>query len=250
MQSINNNIFLKLEYDTMKILTKSPGEMLSQYTIYDKLLEDYEYDIKDPIEKEDFKMKFLIILRKLSFTYENVSVINNNKILCAGFDVSNDGKDFFEKLELNKNNDTEYDEIKEDIPNKDMPSEIRVIQFIVDEKLENFYDKKDYNGNTILHNLILYSDFERVKKIINNQNILFFDTKNKNGNTPVDLITDIRISNLIIKEIINNTSLIEGDVIVLEEKVEKLQTSINILIYSIKFSGIILFIFIMYLLFN
>jgi len=240
----SNDIFLKIEYDIMKILTKSPGVMLSQYTIYDELLKDYDCNTKDPIQKEDFKMKFLIILRKISFTFENVSVINNNKILSAGFNVLNDGKDYFKETELNEDKDTEYDN------NKNMPSEIHVIQFIVDEKLEKFYDKKDYNGNTILHNLVLYSDYDRVKKIINNKNILFFDTKNNNGNTPVDLISDIRISNLIIKEIINNVSFMETDVEVLEEKIQKIETYISIFKNCFKFTAIILFMFILYILFN
>lgn len=240
----SNNIFLKIEYDIMKILTKSPGVMLSQYTIYDELLKDYDYDTKDPIQKEDFKMKFLIILRKISFTFDNVSVINNNKILSAGFDVLNNGKDYFKETELDEDKDTEYDN------NKSMPSEIHVIQFIVDEKLEKFYDKKDYNGNTILHNLVLYSDYERVKKIINNKHILFFDIKNKNGNTAVDLITDIRISNLIIKEIISNSSFIETDVEVLEEKIQKIEKYIGIFKNCFKFTAIILFMFVLYILFN
>jgi hypothetical protein len=236
------DIFLKIEYDIMKILTKSPGIMMSQYTIYDKLLEEYDYDIKDPAEKEDFKLKFLIVLRKLSFTFDNISVINNNKILCAGYDVPNDGKDFLKEMELNENKDTDYDKIKEDLHNnKGMPSEIHVIQFIVDEKLEKFYDKKDYNGNTILHNLILYSDFDRVKKIINNQNILFFDTQNKNGDTPVDLITDIRISNLIIKELLNNSSSNEEDIVLLEDKVTKLSNYVDNSINFFKIFGVIVF---------
>ena len=47
--------------------------------LYSKVLD--EFDIKDPIEKENLKIRFLIVLRKLSSIFDNIEVFSKNGVL-------------------------------------------------------------------------------------------------------------------------------------------------------------------------
>ena len=141
---MTEDIFDKLETDMMKVLTKEPDRLFTQYELYDKLLDEQE--IKDPIEKENLKFRFLIVLRKLSSTFDGVQILNKNGILNATFktvdklDYCSDNKNDFD---LNSDKDYLEDDIKEN--HNDMPSEISVIQFIIDENITKYYSKKDYD---------------------------------------------------------------------------------------------------------
>jgi hypothetical protein len=211
-------IFSKLQNDIMKILTRNSGIYLSQYKIYDELLDNLE--IKDPIEKENLKVRFLIILRQLSYLYKNVSVINKNGLLSASFDFNMDETENNNKDDDNINN--EYTNIDTDTDtNKkyDMPSEIYVINFIIDENLDEYLYRKDYKGNTVLHNLILNNDYNRIKKSFNKLHLMLYQ-KNNNDEYPTDLISDFKINNLITNYLISRISEMENNVIDLTNTIE------------------------------
>jgi hypothetical protein len=89
-----------------------------------------------------------------------------------------------------------------------MPSNNSVTRFIFDNKLRDFYDTEDFNGNTHLHNLIIGNDFEYITKyyaILSDK----IDVQNNDNKTPIELITDIRISNFFLVEIIKKIKYIE-----------------------------------------
>jgi hypothetical protein len=185
----NTNTFSKLEADIMKILTKNHGSYLSQYKIYDQLLDNNE--IKDPIEKDNFKFRFLVVLRQMSSLFEGVSIIKKDDVIYTGFGIEskNEDKYYFE------------DEIKKDKEkNGEMPSEISVINFIIDEGMDKYFSRIDYKGNTLLHNLIIVGDLERIKKCFSKIEDII-DKKNNDGLTPIDLISDFKINNFITNHI-------------------------------------------------
>jgi hypothetical protein len=130
-------------------------------------------------------------VKQLSSMYNNISVSLQNKIMYAKFCIDSLPEEPVEELTKSQNESEE------------MPNELSVVQFIIDNKLTQFYSKKDFEGNTILHTLVKYSDFNRVEEIMNYENISFFD-KNKSDITPMDLIRDIRISNLLIKNLMKD----------------------------------------------
>ena len=176
--------FSKLESDIMKVLTKNPGLFLSQYKIYDQILENYE--IKDPIEKDNFKFRFLAVLRQMSSLFDGVSIMKRDDVIYTGFEIETD-----------KNQETEYSysEMTQDKEkNGEMPSEMAVINFIIDEDMDNYLSRTDYKGNTVLHSLVIVSDLERIKKSFLKLEGMM-EKKNKDGYTPVDLISDFKISN-------------------------------------------------------
>ena len=181
---MTTNTFSKLEADIMKVLTKNPGLFLSQYKIYDQILENYE--IKDPIEKDNFKFRFLAVLRQMSSLFNGVSIMKRDDVIYTGFEIETD-----------KNQESEYsysDMTQDKEKNGEMPSEIAVINFIIDEDMDNYLSRTDYKGNSILHSLVIVSDLERIKKCFSKLECNM-EKKNKDGYTPVDLISDFKISN-------------------------------------------------------
>jgi len=126
------NTFTKLESDIMKVLTKNAGLFLSQYNIYDKILNDY--DIKDPVERDNFKFRFLAVLRQMSNLFEGISIMKKEDVIFVGFDVKNDKNDY----------DYEYSTLNEEIKkNGEMPPEISVINLIIDKNMVTYINKKD-----------------------------------------------------------------------------------------------------------
>lgn len=217
---MTEDIFDKLETDMMKVLTKEPDRLFTQYELYSKLLD--EQDIKDPIEKENLKFRFLIVLRKLSSIFDGVEILNKNGVLNATFKTVDKVDDCSDnKNDYDSNSDKDYleENLKEDYT--EMPSEISVIQFIIDENIEKYYSKKDYEGNTILHKLVLYSDFERFKKIYLRDDVSLNDLNN-NNKTPIDLITDIKISNLLISNLIEDSKNSEYELLEMKNRIKSL----------------------------
>lgn len=225
--------FNKLEIDILKVLTKEPGVYMNQFTIYRNLID--ELDIKDPSEKENLKVRFLLVLRGLSSIFDDISVINKDGILSACFTDN----DFLPKTDDNviNNVNVNINDVKDTVI---MPSEKSIIEFIVDENLEKYYSKVDCKGNTILHSLVLQNDFERFKKLYLRKNLSLFD-ENNDGNTPIDLISDIKFSNLFIKKILNDATNNRNDIFksinydnnILLSKIEELNNKYNRLIQSI-----------------
>jgi hypothetical protein len=245
-----SQLFKKIETEIMKILSRTPGNFVNQYILYNELLDNFE--IKDPLEKDNFKMKFLIVLRQLSSIFNNITIKNNDGIFSAGL---------FIKDEININiNDTEIldeqnnliDDTFDDLllikknsndVNKQfniVPSDIVVINFIVDENISYCFTRKDYLGNSILHNLIMANDYERVKKIYLRDDVSFFEENNE-GLTPIYYITDIRISNLLINILVKDLNRIDDKIKMIELKfkyseekivnntvnIQKIKTEIN-----------------------
>ena len=188
---MTTDIFDKIETNLMMVLTKEPDRKFNQYELYSELLKKMQ--INDPIEKENLKYRFFIVLKRLSVTYDkDVKVINEDGILKAAF-ISDIENNIFEEESTEYINDEKIE----------TPSDISLVRFIIDENIEEYITKKDFEGNSILHTLVLYNDFERFKKIYTRENLSIFDLNNKNQ-TPIDLINDFKFSNLLITDLLKN----------------------------------------------
>jgi hypothetical protein len=217
----------KIQIELMKILTRNVGVFKNQYDLYSELYENME--IKTP-DKEDFKLKFLATLRILPSIYDNVFVKNSNNTLSASFSPDDDS--FNESFEQVSNKPINNDDF--------MPNELAVIQFIIDNKLVQFYMQKDYLGNTILHYLIAHNDIDRIEKIKKVYELSLLD-KNNDGFTPIDLITNIETSRFVIKELMEvniknkeELSDIKIDLKILGIRLNSVTTHINLFFYIIQ----------------
>lgn len=173
----------KLQTNIMKILTRNSGQYLSQFEIYNNLLDDLE--LKDPVEKENLKIRFLMILRQLSYFFDDVKVVNKNEVLYVAFSPE-------------KGSSVEDIKVPEETTENKMPSEMAVINFIIDNRIKDYYFKKDYNGNTILHSLVIANDIERIEKLYYEFE-KFVSEKNNLGETPLDLISGFKVNNFFLK---------------------------------------------------
>lgn len=247
INKFDNDSFNKLETDIMKVLTREPDKLFTQYELFSKLLD--EMDVKDTTEVESLKIRFLIVLRKLSSIFDYVKTINKNGILSVVF------KTLDEEYKLDDHSDTKNDikinkdfleeeELKEE--HSDMPSEMSVIQFIVDENIFQYYSKKDYDGNTILHKLVLYNDLERFKKIYLRDDVSLFELNNKNQ-TPIDLITDIKFSNLLIFHFIEDSENTEYELMEMKNKIKSIDEDLSKFYLKINYLYDILLIYILFL---
>ena len=210
--------FEKLETYIMKVLSGNPDKYMSQYEIYNKLCDNLE--LNDPIEKENLKFRFLIVLRQLSSIFDGVSVLNKNGILSAGFFIE-------DKTELQEQ---DFISVESEPESSKLPDDLSVVQFIVDQNLEEFYNRRDYLGNTILHTLVFHNDYERVEKIIDAE-ICSFSEKNNKCETPLDLINDLKINNLITRYMLDQISDLEYDVMILKSSSSKLETDLKFYLY-------------------
>lgn len=258
-------LFKKIETEIMKTLSRNPGNFVNQYILYNELIENFE--IKDPLEKDNFKMKFLIVLRQLSSIFNNVTIKNDGGIFSAGLFMKDEiNINIHDSEMLDEHNpiiDDTFDDlllIKKKLNDLNkysptVPSDIAVINFIVDENIAYFFNRKDYLGNSILHNLIMANDYERVKKIYLRDDVSFFE-ENNDTLTPVDYITDIRISTLVINILVKDLNKIEDKIKINELKfkyseeklvnammdIQKIKTEINSM-KNIIFTGYIIFSF-------
>lgn len=173
----------KLQTNIMKILTRNSGQYLSQFEIYNNLLDDLE--LKDPVEKENLKIRFLMILRQLSYFFDDVKIVNKNEVLYVAFSPE-------------KGSSVEDLKVPEETTENKMPSEMVVINFIIDNRIKEYYFKKDYNGNTILHSLVIANDIERIEKLYYEFE-KFVSEKNNLGETPLDLISGFKVNNFFLK---------------------------------------------------
>lgn len=210
---MTDKMFNNLQTDIMKILTRSPDLFLSQYRLYDQIVEDLE--IKDPVEKENLKIRFLIVLRTLPFIFDHINIINKNGSLHIKF--SNIDTD----TEIEKNNVDEILEETKDTQNV-MPSEIAVINFIIDENIDEYFYRKDYDGNNILHSLIANNDYTRIKKHFNKLKKLISE-KNNNDQTPIEIISDNNITNLFLNNMMIEINSLKKENLILNNWINDLR---------------------------
>jgi hypothetical protein len=222
----DTKIFNKLEIDIMKVLTRASGIYHSQFKIYNELIEDLT--IKDPVEKDNLKTKVLTALRVLPHTFDNIKVIKENDILYVAF--SPEKEDIKENIVLEKN---------EELKDSKWLSEMAVINFIIDENMNDYLYKKDYTGNTVLHSLILNNDELRLKKAFNKLKTML-NEKNIDNQTPVETINTFKISNFFMNYLINENNSLKKDVDELKIIAEKLKKYLLRIYFTLFFlSGII-----------
>ena len=208
--------FTKLEIKIMKILTRNSGKMLSQYYIYNELME--EYDLKDPKEKEDLKMDMVIVIRYLPSSFDGVIARKDEKdCWTVGFKYEKKDNN---SDELSSNDFKDVDETSP-LKKEGMPLEKSVVNWIVDNNIDYGLTKEDLKGNTILHYLVLYNDLERIKIVLNHNTKLSFFNENQDKIAPIDLVKDIAIYSYIMKNFRKEMNQVLSEIITAHNKNNK-----------------------------
>jgi hypothetical protein len=206
---MNPNNFEQLEVEISKIAYRQPENVpLTQYALYAELLT--VYDLKDPNSKNDLKMNTLIVMRHLQTLYNDFKLINQDGVLSVIL-IDKD------KPYINIDNRFNSANIND---NSSMPIEKEVNNWIVDNNIDYSLTKEDLKGNSILHYLVQQNDVDRINKVLFRYDNLSFYSENQDGLRPVDLITNIKISNILITQLNDKQDFLIDEIKNLSEKYE------------------------------
>ena len=280
MANINLNY---IEDKILTILQNNIGKKVSIVNIYKELIADKKYNLNTYNEKNYFDYIFLIIIRTFNNKNENIKMKDNKNgtlyyILLNKFtneDKTNiyyatdsDNESNNDKKSSNSSDsgilndihsDTETDgddsdnyvdhtnkyyfEINNFIEKQKNKNEKHIIDFIIDNKLEDYYLVQDYKGNNIYHYLCFYNDIERLNKI--QENIKYTDllVKNNANYQVLDLINhnsnmNKNINKILFKELQQKDKLLNevlNELKVLNPKVSILYNMMNIINISLCF---------------
>ena len=185
-----STIFDNIEKDSIKILTRNVDKYMSIREIHNILHAEHNPNMS---EKEDFKYRVHLILSVLPSKLDGIKL--NKERTHIGF-FSDDVEDVKEPEKINGQSLKDKEEL---------PSNNSIAKFIIDNKLEQFYETKDNDGNSLLHILIRdydrnnNDDLLRINKVIDSKiNSLFIP--NLNNKTPIDMISDDSLKNMFIKK--------------------------------------------------
>ncbi len=213
---MNSELIEFIEQEIFIAITGDPERVFSQFELFDSLMKIKK--IKDPMERENFKFHFALVLRSMPTKYDNVLTQIKNNVYYICFSVKNEPFTIDESKHVNfissKSETTEYN---------DMPRETAVIEFVVDEGVDKYILGTDYLGNTIVHYLATFSDTKRLKKLIETKKIDYswFFRNNKEGKSPLDMTVDNSIHNMLIQHLFEEKEKAEEKQRVNAEKMNK-----------------------------
>jgi len=182
MSNLSKMSYDDIESKIMKYLYSNPNTSFNQYSLYNKLLDDMEGK-NSLFDTRDFKRKFIDILRNLDCKYNDLTITKNNNNITIILDK-----------EINTQN---YEDINYTSYNDD--KEFNYYKFIFDNYIEESLNIKDKNKNSIYHDLVMSSNTDLIKKLIN-ENKFNYSIKNNNNETPLDLCQNNEIYRILLKE--------------------------------------------------
>lgn len=171
-----------IESKIMKYLYSNPNTSFNQYSLYNKLLDDMEGK-NGLFDTRDFKRKFIDILRNLDCKYDDLTITKNNNNITIILDKEIDTKNYEDINYTSYNDDKEFNYYK----------------FIFDNYIEESLNIKDKNKNSIYHDLVMSSNVDLIKQLIN-KNKFDYSVKNNNNETPLDLCQNNEIYRILLKE--------------------------------------------------
>ena len=205
----------ELELMIARLLTREPNRPFNHHLLVNKI--SFELGLKDPGLLKKLKDDIGIVMRFMK-KYDNFDVIEENGSIRVVYITKISDSNVFEIVEPPSE--------KEDTESTSIQSGLAVAQFITDNDLTDFLKQKDHNGNTALHYFMIHGDILRAEKLIKfNENILLYE--NNEGFTPIELITDIRLSNYLLKNIIDNNISMRDDVDDIQIKLNKTIEDLN-----------------------
>jgi hypothetical protein len=182
MSNLSKISYNDIESKIMKYLYSNPNTSFNQYSLYNKLLDDMEGK-NGLFDTRDFKRKFIDILRTLDCKYNDLTITKNNNNITIILDKENDTKNYEDINYTSYNDNKEFD----------------YYDFIFDNHIEESLSIKDKNKNSIYHDLVMSSNVNLIKKLIN-KNKFNYEVKNNNDKTPIDLCENNEIYRILLKE--------------------------------------------------
>jgi len=204
MADLSNITLNEIENTIMLVLVANDSIVFTQNQLFDKVIDKLE--IKSFSIHNSFKSKFLIVLRNLMSSYDDVKIFRENNIYKAVYTTDN-------ITIKNYNSDS--------IDNTFIPDPFTINDlnnYIIDNDMFDQFTYIDQgSGNTIYHDIVTNNNYLQIKKLIDT-NKFDYNIKNLNDNTPIDYINDQRVSNLMIKTLFNKIDVLEKEVDVFKKQ--------------------------------
>lgn len=244
MSAFNNN-YEKLESKVIQVLSRNPDKLLTHRYVCNEI--SSELDTKDPVLLNKLKDEIAIVMRFLK-KYDNFDVLEEDGSLKAVFMIQTvDNKSFTNIID---DTDKTVPVDINDVNKSSFSSDISVIQFIIDNNLENYYTQKDYKGNMPLHYLMIHGDTIRASKLIDIDNKQLLE-ENADGKTPIDLVKDLTVANFLIRGVLSKQFILEErltDVII---KSSAINSNLNKTIFELtQLKNTLQYVFILYIIYK
>jgi len=196
MSDLSNISLNEIENTIMLVLVGNDGIVFTQYQLFDKVIDKLE--IKINCIHNSFKSKFLIVLRNLMSSYDDVKIYRENNIYKAVYATDNSTMNSY-------SSSTDDTFIPDPFTINDLNS------YIIDNDMfEQFTYVDQSSGNTIYHDIVTNNNYLQIKKLIDT-NKFNYNIKNLNDKTPIDYINDQRVTNIMIKTLFNKIDVLEKE---------------------------------------
>jgi hypothetical protein len=200
----------KIETDIMSVLYANMDKKFSQYTLFNKVLEDkYDGQYSSQIHS-NFKSRFLLVLRNLMSKYDDIKVSKENGIfwvVCLSVSETDKPIEF-----------TKWDNPIKQPVQLDTTDYAHMYNYVYDHNPNDFINWSDpWDGNTIFHELVLTQNKTLLEKLLL-QNQFNFLVKNTHGKTPLEMPTSQEIYELLSMNLLQKVILMNERVKSLEEQ--------------------------------
>lgn len=211
-----------VDIEILRILNKNEGIFINYYKIYNEIIMNMDI-YQDSIN--DFNCIFIFYLIRMHRINEKVF------IHIEQYDEINFG--YYLCINKNDESDEQIDETY-NCKNKELelPSSYEALCYFIDNSIRKYVNYLDYEGNNIIHILTANSDYMRLSKVLYRYQHLFLEMNNY-YETPIDLITDIKISNLFTRLLLESSCYKNNEITILKNDYN--QMKIYILLFALSY---------------
>lgn len=228
----------KIETNIMSVLYANMDIKFSQYTLFNKVLEDkYDGQYSSQIHS-NFKSRFLLVLRNLMSKYDDIKVSKDNGVFLV---VCVSEPELLTKQEnKNENKNESKNETKNETKQENVsinpiefqtwtnpiknPVELdttdyaNMYNYVYDNNQIDFMNWSDpWDGNTIFHELVLSQNKHLIEKLLL-QNQFNYLVKNTHGKTPMEIPTSQEITYMLSKNLLEKIIFMNDELKILKEE--------------------------------
>lgn len=200
----------EIETKLMIILCSSPNIVMNEFNLFNKLLDQYDYSDSGLYNiSSTFKAKYKLVLRNLNKNCDNVVIFKEFQYFEIVFKQNISDKIIKEDSSSNK-----VDTIG---------STNEVCNYILNNSILDELKYQDpSNGNTIFHDLVISESTELIKNLIDKKQ-MNWTILNNDGKSPLDLISNLPISSLLLNNLYIKILKLEENIISQNNEIASLQ---------------------------
>jgi hypothetical protein len=212
-----------IDIEILRILNKNEGIFINYYKIYNEIIINMHI-YEDLIN--DFNCIFIFYLIRMHVINEKVfiHVEQYDEIKFEYYLCINKSDESNERID-----DETYNFKNKEL---DLPSSYEALCYFIDNSIRKYINYLDYEGNNIIHILAMNSDNIRLSKVLYRYQHLFLEMNNY-YETPIDLITDIKISNLFTRILLESCCNKNNEIAIIKN--DNNQMKIYILLFALSY---------------